>query len=69
MIIPKHIDELIKRRAAYAQALTATDSELSDWLNKHHIPVSPDDYMTGCEMYINPQAAANRIREAIRNTD
>lgn len=45
------------------------DTIVSDFIMKNNIDVADYDYLTGCEMYANPDKSANRIREAILNTE
>lgn len=65
MKCPKHIDNLIDRRARLARELLTTDYILSDWIDKKGIEVGPEDYSSGYEVYCNPEDCAERIRQAI----
>ena len=65
MKIPKYIDDLIDKRMKLAESLACVDYKLSEWLDKNEIPVAPEDYRTGVEMYANPYESAERIRQAI----
>lgn len=67
MKIPKYIDYLLDRRAKLAESLNSVDYELTKWIDKKGIEVESCDYATGCEMYVNPDASADRVREAIKN--
>lgn len=67
MKIPKYIDKLIERRAKLAENLNLADCLLTEFIVKNKIDVAEYDYATGVEMYANPYASAERIREAIRN--
>lgn len=67
MKIPKYIDKLIERRVKLAESLNSADYLLSEFIVKNKIDVAEYDYATGIEMYANPCASAERIREAIRN--
>lgn len=69
MKIPKKIEKLIGRRARLADDLNHADNELTAWLDKKGLidKVEEYDIMTGCEMYANPYASADRIRDAILN--
>ena len=66
MKIPKYIEKKIDRRAKLASDLNSVDSELTKWLDNNKIEVETYDYCTGVEMYANPYASAERIKEAIR---
>lgn len=67
MRIPKKIEKIIECRARLAERLNDKDMELTEWLEKKGLIDKVEDYdiMSGCEMYVNPYASANRIREAI----
>ena len=69
MQIPKKIEKLIERRARLADELNHADNELTAWLDKKGLidKVEEYDIMTGCEMYVNPYASADRIRDVILN--
>lgn len=69
MKIPKKIEKLIERRARLADDLTHADNELTAWLDKKGLidKVEEYDIITGCEMYVNPYASADRIRDVILN--
>ena len=68
MKIPKYVENMISKRASYAAKLMDVDYELTQWLEKNGVtPLLEDfDYCTGVEIYSNPYASANRVREAIR---
>ena len=67
MNIPKYIDKLIERRKKLAIELNSADLQLGRWLEQNGVEVEECDISTGCEMYANPWAAANRILCAIRD--
>lgn len=67
MNIPGKIEKLIEQRIKYAWSIMRADSKLADWLEGNEIDVEECDIRGGCEMYVNPGAAASRIREAIVN--
>ena len=69
MKIPKYIDKLLDKRAKAAQQLMECDSIITDWIVAHEIEAEDCDYCTGVEMYANPYASADRIREAILNKE
>jgi len=68
MKIPKYIDRLINTRANLALQLHDADYRLSEWLEKNHVEAESCDVFGGCELYVNPWSAAERTREAIKNT-
>lgn len=67
MKLPKRIDKLIDRRTRLAEDLNSVDLELTEWLEKKGIieDIEEFDYMGGCEMYVNPCASADRIKQKI----
>ena len=65
MKIPKRIEKMIDRRARIASDLNAIDSELAEWIEDNKIEVQEYDYCSGVEMYANPYASAERIKQAI----
>ena len=69
MKIPKRIEKLIERRAKLASDINYIDGQLTEWLEKKDLvdKVEEYDFMGGCEMYVNPYASADRIREVILN--
>lgn len=67
MKIPKYIENLIDRRAGLAALLNHADRKLGEWLEKNGINVEEYDIHGGCEMYVNPWASADRIKQAIKN--
>lgn len=66
MKMPKYIEQKLDRRAKLAMELMNIDSELTEWIEKNAIVVEDYDYCTGIEMYANPYASVDRIKEAIR---
>lgn len=69
MKIPKHIEKLCMRRAKLAEDLNSVDFKLSNWLEKHNIPVEEYDCRSGVEMYANPWASADRVLKAIADKE
>lgn len=65
MKIPKYIEQALKRREKAAWALLSADYIITDYITKHNIEVEAYDYATGVEMYANPTASADRVRQAI----
>ena len=66
MKIPKKVEDMLKRRIKYARAVQQADYEVSSWLDKHEIEAEQYDTYGGVEIFGNPEASAERIREAIR---
>jgi hypothetical protein len=69
MKIPKRIENLIDKRTKLAQDLNSVDLELTNWIDKHNVEVESYDYCSGCEMYANPSASGERIKQAILKTE
>ncbi len=69
MKIPKEIENALKRRVRAAETLLETDHIVSNFIEENGIEAEECDYLTGVEMYANPQASADRIRKAIRAKD
>lgn len=69
MKIPREIENALKKRAKSAEVLNEMDHIISEFIRDHDIEAEECDYLTGVEMYSNPQASADRIREAIRAKD
>lgn len=69
MKIPKYIDEALRKRTKAAYKLIEYDCAVSDYIEKHNIPVDTADYRLGCEMLFDPNISENSIREAIINHD
>lgn len=67
MEIPKHIDELIKKRRALSEELNTVCNELDNWLMDNNITPSQDDWLTGCNIYCDPGSAEMGVRNAIKN--
>lgn len=65
MKIPLYIEQALKRREKAALALMSADYIITDYIDKHNIEVETYDYATGVEMYSNPTASADRVRQAI----
>jgi len=66
MRIPKYVDELLEKRAKYAEKFKCCDTKISDWLEKNNITVSRDDIATGCMSLCEPLTSIDNIRECIR---
>ena len=67
MKIPKYIDETLKKRTKAAHKLIEYDCVISEYIEKHNIPVDTADYHLGCEMIMNPEESESNIRKAIIN--
>lgn len=67
MKIPKYIEKLLDRRAKLAADLNSVDVKITEYICKHEIEVEIYDYASGVEMYANPYASVERVKEAIRN--
>lgn len=67
MKIPKYIDETLQKRTKVAYKLIEYDCVISEYIEKHNIPVDTADYRLGCEMIINPEESESNIRKAIIN--
>lgn len=68
MKIPKCIDKLIDRRMRLAERLFDACDEFEEWLEKHGADLDNElmeDTRGGVEIYANPYASANRVREYI----
>ena len=69
MKIPKYIEYLITRRAKLAADLIDADMVLSQWLESNDIETECCDTRGGPEMLGNPYDSADRIRQAIIDTE
>lgn len=66
MLIPKHIDDLLKKRTKLAQQLDDVCCELDDWLADNDIDPDSACWRTGVETYVNPRSSEREVRRAIR---
>lgn len=69
MKIPKYIENMIIRRKKLAEQLDLVSYELDSWLDKNKIECETCDTHTGVEIYCNPSASAERVRQAILNKE
>lgn len=69
MKIPKYIDELIDKRAKYAEKLNEVSTKLDDWLMKNNIPRDGDYTEGGSMIYFEPNIAEECVRQDILNFD
>ena len=71
MIIPKEIDEKLKRRTKLANELMNVGSEIDDWLMRNSFDLESPDLkdatLTGVMMYCEPFNAERVVREAIEH--
>lgn len=67
MKIPKYIEKALQQRVKAAYVLIHSDSIITDFINKNGIEVEDFDYCYGVEMYVNPNASADRVRSAIEH--
>ena len=67
MKIPKYIDTALKRRTRYAELLNSASSIVDDFIRNNGLEDDIDmaDWLTGCEIYVNPGAAEMAVRKAI----
>ena len=69
MEIPRYIDEALKERAYYADMLMDQCCIVDKFILENGLDsvLEDYDYLTGCEIYVNPYNSEKRIREAIEN--
>lgn len=71
MKITKKTEKLIERRRLLAEKLIATIVELDQFLEKNGADFNDELLMdctcTGCMVYMEPEVAANNVREYIKN--
>lgn len=65
MKIPKYIDIALRMRTKYACLLSDRCSIVDWWLDKNEIECESCDTHGGVEIYIDPFASEQRIRECI----
>ena len=66
MKIPKYIDTLLKRRTSLAEQLDNISFKIDQYLLKNNIEPDTSCWLTGCEIYINPEDAELEVRRAIK---
>lgn len=66
MKIPKYIEKALIKRRSYAIKLDEQCRIVDRFLSKHNI--NPDDacWLTGVEIYVNPDMAEEEVRRAIK---
>ena len=67
MKVPKKIINLLHSRVVHAQRILDVSIEIQEFLDCHGIEVEECDQPSGVEVYVNPEASAKRIIEAIEN--
>lgn len=69
MNIPKYIEKALTDRVKAADKFIEADDIISRFLEKHNIDNDVDtaDFRGGVEALVNPDASADRIRQAIMN--
>ena len=68
MKLTKEIERLIDKRTRLSIKLSETGAKIDDFITKHDMEseVEEFDWLTGCEIYGNPIASGERLKEAIR---
>lgn len=68
MKLTKEIEQLIDKRTRLAIKLSETGAKIDDFITKHEMEseVEEFDWLTGYEIYGNPIASGERLKEAIR---
>lgn len=69
MKLTKKVEEMIDRRTRLANELITACCEVDDYIQANGLEgeVEDCDWLTGCEIYVNPSASGERIKQAIRN--
>lgn len=69
MRLTKKIEKLIDRRTKLAEELMDVGSQVDSFIYENGIESEIEEYdmLTGCEIYVNPSASGERVKEAIRN--
>lgn len=67
MNIPKYIEKALNDRVKAAYKFIEADNIISEYLEKHNFDedVDTSDFRGGVEALVNPDASAERIRQAI----
>lgn len=65
MVIPKHIDKALKARTRLAMQLDRQCGIVDRWLSKNGIEPDSSCWLTGVEIYVNPENAESEVRRAI----
>lgn len=69
MKIPRRIEQAIDRRTRLAEELASACIIVDDFIKENGMDdeVADYDWLTGVEIYANPSASGERVKEAIRN--
>lgn len=67
MRIPKYINELLEKRAKYAELFTDVDDKISYWIEENGIDAPIEDYGMGARSLGEPRESIETIRECILN--
>ena len=65
MKTPKYIDNLLRRRTRLAVELIKVCGRLDEWLDKNGADPDGSCWLSGVEVYVNPEAAEREVRRAI----
>lgn len=69
MKLTKKVEAMIDRRTRLAEKLISACCAVDDYIQANGLEDEVDDFdwLTGCELYVNPSASGERIKQAIRN--
>ena len=69
MKIPKYVAQALERRVRLAEQLEKVSYIVDDFIIKNGLEdeIEYCDYGSGVEIYVNPKASAERVRQAIIN--
>ena len=68
MWLTKRMEQLLDRRAELASELSKVSAEIDKFIVNNGIQdIEHVDYDTGVEVFTNPYASAERVKDAIRN--
>lgn len=68
MKCPKYIEDALNKREKAAYMFNHYDWMVSNWCDKHNVPLETYDCYGGCESLVNPSHSTERVLEAIKNT-
>lgn len=68
MKLTKKVEAMIDRRTRLAEELITACIEVDDYIQANGLEgeVEDCDWLAGCELYVNPSASGERIKQAIR---
>lgn len=69
MQIPKHIDKALKERTFLARQLDRQCGIIDAWLREHDVEPDSSCWLTGVEIYVNPDLAEEEVRRAIAEAE